>query len=101
MTIKSLCLGAKYKDNRYFPYGFKKSGFFTNKEVDLLENYGYMLKALDYGLVEPVDWIQDRFLRVCQGRAIASTDVEKVWIKYKLNLKLLRSRKPEAGTTVV
>ena len=72
-----------FHDRINFPYGFARSGDFSNRQVALLEKHGQAYKALQDGAVEPKNAEEQAFVNCCQNQKPAETDHEKVWQKYR------------------
>ncbi|MFC4656405.1 MULTISPECIES: DUF413 domain-containing protein [Rheinheimera] len=73
----------RFFDDRNFPKGFTRSGRFTLAEGNLLEKHGIAMQELEQGSRQPVNDEEKRFLDVCKGEVEASSQYEKVWVKYK------------------
>ncbi len=73
----------KFYDETNYPRGLKRSGDFTLKEADLLEQYGVALKELANGTRLPADDTERQFVNVCQNKIEAQSCVEKAWLKYQ------------------
>ncbi len=56
---------------------------FSAAELELLAKHGNWLKALENGELAPMTAEQHHFLRVVQAKALPSTPLEAVWLKYK------------------
>jgi uncharacterized protein YifE (UPF0438 family) len=73
---------SKFYSDKYFPYGFARSGKFTREQADRLERYGKAYEALHNGKMEPKNAEEARFINVCRGKAKPLTEHEKVWMLY-------------------
>ena len=56
---------------------------FTYRETELLRKHKCFYEDLNSGKRKPTTKAQDNFVNVCRGVRRASTDHEKVWIRYK------------------
>lgn len=74
--------GQRFFDDKHFPKGFARSGYFTIREAQLLENAGRTMKALFEGTKVPATEEEQRFLDEVQGRRAVESDYGKCWIKY-------------------
>lgn len=79
----SFATNRRFYDDKHFPRGFSRSGVFTIKEAELLENFGHAFKELDEHLREPNDEVEQHFAAVCHGESEAQTLEEKTWLKFK------------------
>ncbi|RIY34434.1 hypothetical protein CKF54_00620 [Psittacicella hinzii] len=75
----------KYYDDKNYPHGFNRSGDYTIKESQVLENYGTRLSLLATGEVQPANDVEQHFVDV-----ITNPDdfaeisfIEKTWLKYQ------------------
>ena len=81
-TNDSFRSSKRFYDDVNFPKGFKRCGDFTNKEADLLEQYGQAMKSLAEGSQLPCNVDEDQFVQVTKGNLPATTNMELLWIKY-------------------
>ncbi|BDY03340.1 DUF413 domain-containing protein [Ferrimonas sp. YFM] len=72
----------RFFDDKHFPRGFARSGHFTMKESDLLEQYGRRLKALAEGTQPPATPQEEQFISMARGERPAETVLEQAWTKY-------------------
>ncbi|WP_417348380.1 DUF413 domain-containing protein [Ferrimonas sp.] len=72
----------RFFDDTHFPRGFARSGHFTMKESDLLEQYGRRLKALADGKQPPVTPQEEQFISMARGERPAESVLEQAWTKY-------------------
>ena len=72
----------RFYDDVNFPKGFKRCGDFTNKEAELLEQYGQALKNLSEGTQLPCSPDEDQFVKATQGLMPPTTPIELLWSKY-------------------
>ena len=73
---------SKFYPDQHFPYGLSRSGDFNLFQAVLLEKHGQAYEALHFGLREPVNREEARFVEVCRGESPPQTEHEKVWIYY-------------------
>ncbi|AMG29076.1 DUF413 domain-containing protein [Grimontia hollisae] len=74
--------GQKFFDDKHFPKGFARSGYFTIKEAQLLESCGRTMKALFDGTMVPQDEEQQKFVDEVKGRRAAESSYALCWLKY-------------------
>ncbi|MCF7981724.1 MAG: DUF413 domain-containing protein [Pseudomonadales bacterium] len=72
-----------FYDNERFPIGFRRCGEFTIAEAELLHNYGNSLIALESGERAPMTRDEKHFVAVCKGEEPVTTELERVWKKYR------------------
>ena len=79
----------KFFDDKHFPRGFARSGYFTIKEAQLLESCGRTMKALFEGSSAPQDEEQQKFVDEILGRRAVESGYAQCWLKYlqKINHK--------------
>jgi uncharacterized protein YifE (UPF0438 family) len=77
----------KFYDDKNFPYGFRRAGFFTINEASILEQYGVTMQQLSGGALQPIDDEESQFLLDVAGGTLATSDLSRSWMKYmnKLN----------------
>ncbi|WP_375749971.1 DUF413 domain-containing protein [Vibrio sp. HN007] len=80
----------RFYDNKAFPRGFGKSGYFTIAEDDILSSYGQTLLALELGDIFPENPEEKHFLKVLRNPGKAKSKIEQTWLKY---VQLARGRK--------
>ncbi len=80
----------RFYDTKKFPRGFAKSGDFTLAEEDILTLYGETLNGLEAGTLQPENAEEQQFLKVLENPDLASSKIEKAWLKY---VRLARGRK--------
>ncbi|WKE65337.1 DUF413 domain-containing protein [Gallaecimonas kandeliae] len=80
--MNSFMSGKKFFDDLNFPRGFQRSGDFTITEANLLTDKGMGMHELASGQREPMTADEQRFISVCRGEQPASSNEEKVWLKY-------------------
>ena len=85
----------RFFDNKNYPRGFSRHGDFTIKEAQLLERLGYAFNELDLGKREPLTAEEKSFVAVCRGEQEATSEEEKVWMKY-----ISRIRRPKRFHTL-
>lgn len=79
----------KFFDDKHFPRGFARSGYFTIKEAQLLETCGRTMKSLFEGTTQPQDEEQQKFVDEINGRRAIESQYAQCWLKYleKINHK--------------
>ena len=97
-----------FSDNRHYPYGLERSGDFSIREAELLRRLGETFRRLEVGEHQAVNEVEEQFLKMIRGEKEASTDCEKLWLKYRARVKANRGRRsllppatimPKARTT--
>jgi uncharacterized protein len=73
----------KFYDDKNYPRGFNRSGDFTLSEGRILETYGIALQELMSGTKTPINDEEKQFILVCEGKAEATSQVERAWKKYQ------------------
>jgi uncharacterized protein YifE (UPF0438 family) len=71
-----------YYDDMHFPYGFARSGYFTKKQAEILTSYGRHLRKLWTEEILPENAVEKNFVKVCQGKLAAVSEIEKTWLAY-------------------
>lgn len=79
MSSQSFLSQRVYQDRKNFPYGFARSGIFSNKQAALLEKHGQAYSNLDAGIRTPLGSDEVAFVAFCQGLKEPTSDHEKVW----------------------
>jgi uncharacterized protein YifE (UPF0438 family) len=74
-----------FYDDKNFPYGISKSGFFSIEESDVLTKLGNRLFSLEQGVATSANQVEENFVLVCLKEREADTKVELLWQKYKKN----------------
>lgn len=70
----------------------------TPTEQQLLDRYMDFYDSLETGQRRPTTDAQEHFVKVCHGRAKASTEHELAYVKYmRLRAKLRREREEQRG----
>lgn len=82
MLDESLISGKTFQDVKNFPYGFSRSGNFSRNESELLMRGGVVATELLNGERVPDTEAQSHFLSVCRGELDASSEFERIWLKY-------------------
>ncbi|MFW1678571.1 DUF413 domain-containing protein [Pontibacter sp. JAM-7] len=80
--IVSFYAETEFKDAKNFPYGFKRSGEFTQQQAELLLHHGLAYHALHTGERSPVTAEESRFLEFCHGLRDTETSHERTWQRY-------------------
>ncbi len=75
-------LNRRFFDDQHYPYGFSRSGDFTLSEVECLEKYGNLFRALSAGMVQDMTPEDEHFVQVVRGEVEPETLAEKAWLKY-------------------
>ena len=78
-----VALKKRFQDFRNYPYGFSRSGDFSIKESQLLEQHGRLMAALADGILIPENEEETRLLSVIRGEIEPLSAVESVWMKYQ------------------
>ncbi|GGA85644.1 UPF0438 protein [Neiella marina] len=76
-------LKKRFQDFRNYPYGFSRSGDFSLKESQVLEQHGKLAAALADDLITPETDEEQRLQAVIRGELSAESILEKVWMKYQ------------------
>lgn len=88
---QSFVAGRRYFDDKNFPRGFARSGKFTLKEAQMLEQHGVAYLGLDNGTTAPRNDEEVAFVAMCRGEREAVSSHEKLWAKYKMQVSNTRS----------
>ena len=64
-----------------FPLEVRTTSIFSDEELAFLRKYGWWLRGLAAGHIQPYTDSQRRFVEVCQRKAKAETLAERAWIK--------------------
>jgi uncharacterized protein YifE (UPF0438 family) len=80
-----------YYDDMHFPYGFARSGYFTKRQAEILTFYGRHLRKLWAEEILPENKVEQNFVKVCQGKMAAETEIEKTWLAYLNGIKQITS----------
>lgn len=83
MINRELLLKKPFKDFRYYPYGFARSGDFSIRESDALSQYGNLITALLTGDYQPQNAEDAALLAVARAERAAVSVPEKAWVKYQ------------------
>lgn len=79
---KQTYLSRLFSDPKNYPRGFRRSGDFSIKEADALEQYGNLIVALEAGDYVASDDEDQHLLAVLRGQEEAETLATKAWVKY-------------------
>lgn len=90
---RNALLQRSFKDPKNYPYGFARSGDFSIKESQCLQQYGSLYAALVDGELQPQNQEDHYFLATAHGDAEANTPQLKAWMKYQT-----RINRPKAGS---
>lgn len=55
---------------------------YTALEAYYLHHYGAYLQAMAEGVIQPMDAVQERFVRAVTGQALPESELESAWIKF-------------------
>ncbi len=80
--VSSFYASTEFKDPKNFPYGFKRSGEFTQPQAELLARHGHAYHALHAGDRAPANPEEETFILFCNGGHDAQTAHEKAWKRY-------------------
>ncbi len=83
---ESFSVTRRFFDNKNYPRGFSRQGDYTIRESQLLEQFGQACLALEKGEREPVTKEEKQFVAVVKGEILATTPLEKVWVKYRTKI---------------
>ncbi|MBD1576596.1 DUF413 domain-containing protein [Vibrio sp. S11_S32] len=73
----------KYFDNKHFARGFSRSGEFTIKEAQILEDFGRTMQGLFEGSIEAQDADEELFASAFQqGGEVIDSAYSSCWKKY-------------------
>lgn len=92
-------LQKRFQDFRNYPYGFSRSGDFSLKESQTLEQYGRLAAALADDLIAPETEQETRLQAVIRGELEAESPLEKVWMKYQKRINRPHVRALSAKST--
>lgn len=76
-----------FVDNHNYPYGLERSGDYSIREAELLRRLGETFRRLEVGDLAPANEVEDQFVKMIQGRKEASSDCEKLWLKYRAKVE--------------
>ncbi|WP_111976908.1 DUF413 domain-containing protein [Algibacillus agarilyticus] len=82
-----------FSDVKNYPRGFRRSGDFSIKEADALEQLGNLIIALEKGVYEAADDEDHHIVAVLRGEVPADTYATKAWKKY-----IDRINRPKMGS---
>jgi uncharacterized protein YifE (UPF0438 family) len=95
-------------DRKNFPYGFARSGVFSNRQAALLESHGQAYSNLAAGIRTPEGPEEVSFVAFCQGLKEPTTEHEKIWDIYQRTIGAkqlgyismsLKAEKPEQSVS--
>ncbi|GGW79185.1 DUF413 domain-containing protein [Alteromonas halophila] len=75
-----------FSDKKHYPYGFSRSGDFSIRESQLLQQYGTVMDAIQRGDLEPSTQEERNCLKVVAGERDPQTPLEKTWMKYQTRI---------------
>ncbi len=80
---KEMRNSGKFFDTKHFARGFSRSGEFTIKEAQILENYGRTMQGLFEGIIQPQDDDEILFISAFkEGEDIVGNSYSNCWKKY-------------------
>ena len=83
MSLNSFSSKTKFYDDKNFPYGFQRSGYFTFIESECLTNCGHLMNQLAQKKVKPEGEEQKHFMQMLEGKVEAVHEAEKAYVKYQ------------------
>ncbi len=83
MSLNSFSSNKKFYDDKNFPYGFQRSGYFTFMEADALSNFGHIMNQLAENKMSPEGEEHEHFLQVLEGTTEPANLAEKTYLKYR------------------
>ncbi len=72
----------QFNDFDHFPRGIRRSGRFSIKESNMLEECGEVMMQLYHGTATPKDKVEKTFLEQVQSTNVATDPYAKVFKKY-------------------
>jgi len=72
----------KFYAREYFPFGIERSGEFSITQAKLLLEHGEAYQDLNSGLRTPINDEERAFVEVCSEEKPATTEHEKVWMRF-------------------
>ncbi|MHA7878727.1 MAG: MaoP family protein [Saccharospirillum sp.] len=79
--------GKPFTDNRNYPYGIERSGDYSIREAQTLRRLGETFRRLETGDLQPTNEVETQFVKMIKGEKEASSDCEKLWLKYRANVE--------------
>ncbi|MCH8529979.1 MAG: DUF413 domain-containing protein [Saccharospirillum sp.] len=76
-----------FTDNRNYPYGIERSGDYSIREAQTLRRLGETFRRLETGDLKPSNEVEKQFVQMIQGKKEASSDCEKLWLKYRAHVE--------------
>lgn len=73
----------RFFDDKNYPRGFSRHGDYTIRESQLLEQFGQACQTLESGERKAATAEEKQFVSVMKGKSEATTELEKVWLKYR------------------
>ena len=83
MSLNSFSTNTKFYDDKNFPYGFQRSGYFTITESDCLIKCGHKMNQLAEKTVAAQSKEEKHFLKVLEGKEEPENEAERAYIKYR------------------
>lgn len=90
--IESFSSDTAFLAIEHFPYGMRRSGYFTISQAEKLEKYGHAYQALFQGNREPVNEEEQRFIKVCLEKAEPSSEHEVLWMYFLEKVNQTKSK---------
>jgi uncharacterized protein YifE (UPF0438 family) len=91
-TKQTLCTRI-FSDFKNYPKGFQRSGDFSIKESQALEQFGHYIMALESGEIDAQDEEDHHIIAVLRGEEEPNTLATKAWKKY-----IARINRPKLGS---
>lgn len=79
-----------YVDKSHFPEGFASNPAFTEQNAEQLMQFGETLVGLECGIKFPQNQEERNFVAFCKGNKSATTEMERLWEKYRGQIRKLR-----------
>ncbi|MCR5085689.1 MAG: DUF413 domain-containing protein [Succinivibrionaceae bacterium] len=86
-----------FNDFNHFPRGIRRSGEFSIREADLLEQCGSAMMDLKNGVRKPKDEAERTFVAQINGKGIITDSNAKIFSKYLAVIKPRRQHRLGAG----
>lgn len=82
MSSNSFISGIQFHDEKYFPYGFSRSGDFNLEQAKTLTHCGFIMQQLAEGKISAENEEQEHFLLVINGTVEPLYLTELTYLKY-------------------
>ncbi|MGX5175475.1 DUF413 domain-containing protein [Aliikangiella sp. IMCC44653] len=83
MQTREYWLSKRFADFRRYPYGFSRSGDFTIRQSQLLEQNGVFIQALLNGEVSNPTSDDQELLQALLNSQKEYSEIASIWIKYR------------------